>query len=178
MEPIETERLVLRGFEMSDVDATHRQIYSSSEVWGPRSRSGVESAVAMAMYMAASPDDVPWTKRAVVLKDKGELIGSVRLSPSPNSFYRWEEEPDPPYNPVEVELAFAFGKDYWGKGYAYEASLAMIDYAFNRLRLPRLVNGTGGDNLRSIALHQRLGFRMFSALPNGDGIVAVLDNPN
>jgi RimJ/RimL family protein N-acetyltransferase len=75
-----------------------------------------------------------------------------------------------------VELSFAFGRRFWGKSYAFEASQAMLRYAFDQLRLPRIVNGTGDDNLRSIALHKRLGFRIFRALPNGDGIVAVLDN--
>lgn len=57
----------------------------------------------------------------------------------------------------------------------------MIRYAFDDLNLRRLVNGTGDDNPRSIALHQRLGFRIFRALPlagqsASDGIVAVLNN--
>ena len=130
----------------------------------------------MAMLMGQSHDDAPWAKRAVVLKDTGTFLGQVRLSPSHNYFYRWEEEPDPQYNEMEVELAFAFGKQYWGKSYAYEASQAMIRYAFDELNLRRLVNGTGDENVRSINLHRRLGSRIFKALPNKDGIVAILNN--
>ena len=126
--------------------------------------------------MGRSHDDAPWAKRAVVLKEDGTFIGQVRLSPSYNYFYRWEEEPNPRYNELEVELAFAFGKQYWGQSYAYEASQSMIRHAFDELNLRRLVNGTGTDNHRSIALHRRLGFRIYNALPDNDGIVALLNN--
>jgi len=173
---LDSERLLVRPFQMEDVEDVHREIYSTSDVWGPKPLDYTEDSVRMAMLMARSADDLPWAKRAVVLKETGQLVGQVRLGPSPNYFYRWEEEPNPPFDPVEVELSFAFGKQFWGKSYAYEASQAMIRYAFDKLRLPRLVNGTGDDNVRSIALHKRLGFRIFRALPTGNGIVAVLNN--
>ena len=176
MQVLETERLCIRAFTMDDVDAAHQHIYTGAEVWGPKTREQVSDGVMMAMLMARSHDDSPWAKRAVVLKESGAFIGQVRLSPSHNYFYRWAEEPNPRYNEVEVELAFAFGKAYWGQSYAYEASQVMIRYAFDELNLRRLVNGTGDDNLRSINLHRRLGFRLFKALPNNDGVVAVLNN--
>jgi len=177
VEAVQTERLILRAFELSDIEAAHREFYAKSDVWGPKPRQYVEDTVTMAMLMARSPDDQPWAKRAVVLRETGQLIGQVRLGPSPNSFYRWAEEPEPGFNKPEVELSFAFGKQFWGQGYAFEASREMIRYAFEDLGLHRLVNGTGNDNVRSIALHKRLGFEIFPALPDGDGIVAVLNNP-
>ena len=176
MQVLETERLLIRAFTMDDVEATHWEIYTGSDVWGPKTREQVTDGVTMAMLMGRSHDDAPWAKRAVVLNESGTFIGQVRLSPSHNYFYRWEEEPNPPYNEMEVELAFAFGKQYWGQSYAFEASLAMIRYAFDNLNLRRLVNGTGDENVRSINLHRRLGFRIFRALPNDEGVVAVLNN--
>ena len=161
---------------MDDVEATLREVYTGTDVWGPKTREQVAEGVMLAMLMGRSHDDAPWAKRAVERKADGAFLGQVRLSPSHNYFYRWAEEPAPLYNELEVELAFAFGKQYWGQGYACEASRAMIRYAFDELNLRRLVNGTGDDNHRSIALHRRLGFRIFPALPDGDGIVAVLDN--
>lgn len=176
MQILETERLVIRPFTMEDVEATLREIYTGSNVWGPKTREQVTDGVMMAMLMSRSHDDAPWAKRAVVRKEDGAFIGQVRLSPSHNYFYRWEEEPDPRYNELEVELAFAFGKQYWGQSYAFEASQEMIRCAFEDLKLRRLVNGTGDENIRSINLHRRLGFRIFKALPDNQGIVAVLNN--
>src|SRR5471030_2652026 len=120
MQILETERLLIRPFDMEDVDATLREIYTGKEVWGPKTREQVTDGVMMAMLMSQNHDDAPWAKRAVVLKTDGTFIGQVRLSSSHNYFYRWEEEPNPHYNELEVELAFAFGKQYWGKSYAYE----------------------------------------------------------
>ena len=57
-----------------------------------------------------------------------------------------------------MELAFAFGRRFWGKGYAFEACTALIHYAFNDLRLRRLLGGFVGPNLRSRNLHQHLGY--------------------
>lgn len=178
MQVLETERLLIRPFALEDVEATHREIYTGTEVWGPKTRQQVSDGVTMALLMSQSHDDAPWAKRAVVLKAGGTFIGQVRLSPSHNYFYRWEEEPSPRYNELEVELAFAFGKRYWGQSYAYEASQAMIRYAFDELNLRRLVNGTGDENQRSINLHRRLGFRIFKALPDNEGVVCVLNNDN
>ena len=173
---LETERSIVRPYTIDDIDAVHRELYSGPPVWGPQTWEQVEESVTMAMLMSRSLDDRAWAKRAVVLKEGGTLVGQVRLSPSHNYFYRWEEEPDPKYNSVEVELAFVFGVAHWGKSYAFEAGQAMIGIAFEELRLPRLVNGTGDDNIRSINLHRRLGFQIFRALPNNDGVVAVLNN--
>ena len=180
MQTFETQRLFIRPFTMEDVNGMYQEIYSpEAGVWGPHTREKVADGVMMAMLMGRSSDDAPWAKRAVTLKD-GRFIGQVRLSPSHNYFYRWEEEPTPRYNELEVELMFCFGKRWWGQSYAYEASQAMIRYAFDDLNLHRLVNGTGDDNPRSIALHQRLSFRIFRALPLAgheyEGIVAVLNN--
>ena len=176
MKVMETERLIIRPFTMSDVDDVHREVYSSPEVWGPRTREQVAEGVQLAVLMGE-----PFAKRAVVLKEGGTLVGQIRLDAYHNYFYRWEEEPNPRFCPVEVELSFAFGKQFWGKGYAFEASQAMVHYAFAELRLPRLLGGTGADNHRSIRLHRRLGYRVYEAFtpegqPSGDGIVTVLDN--
>ncbi len=176
MKVMETERLVIRPFTMNDVDDVHREVYSSAEVWGPRTREQVAEGVQLAVLMGA-----PFAKRAVVLKDEGTFIGQIRLDAYHNYFYRWEKEPNPPFNPVEVELSFAFGKRFWGKSYAFEASQAMIRHAFEELKLPRLLGGTGTDNPRSINLHRRLGYQVFEAFtseghPSGDGVVTVLNN--
>ena len=182
MKVLETERLRVRPFTLDDIPDIHREVYTSAQVWGPRSAEYVTDSVTTAMLMAKS-DELPWAKRAVVLRDGDILIGQVRLSPYHNWTYRWEGEPDPLFNALEVELSFAFGTAYWGQGYAYEASLAMIAYAFEALCLPRLVGGTGPDNIRSIRLHRRLGYSVYPAIPLpehpewGERVVTVLNNP-
>lgn len=39
---------------------------------------------------------------------------------------RFAETSASPHNSLEVELSYALGSKYWGKGYGYEACLPMI----------------------------------------------------
>lgn len=58
----------------------------------------------------------------------------------------------------DVDLGFAFLNSHTGKGYAYEVSCAMINYAKHELRLKKLVAITNTTNARSIRLLEKLGF--------------------
>jgi ribosomal-protein-alanine N-acetyltransferase len=56
------------------------------------------------------------------------------------------------------DIGFAFLQDYEGKGYALEASAAMVRYARERLNLTTLLAITLPDNGKSIRLLTALGF--------------------
>ena len=78
-------------------------------------------------------------------------------------------------------MAFAFGKAYWGQGYAFEACRALVDYAFNELKVPRLVGGAMRTNDRSVRLQKRLGLDVYENedpdAPGRSTWVSVLNNP-
>lgn len=57
------------------------------------------------------------------------------------------------------ELGFHLKKDYWGKGLAQEASLAVIEYAFNVLKVDALFAGHNPNNTASSKLLKKLGFK-------------------
>jgi len=59
----------------------------------------------------------------------------------------------------DVDIGFAFLPVYWGKGYAYEAASAVMDYGKTDFGLKRLVAITSPDNDASISLLEKLGFR-------------------
>ena len=42
------------------------------------------------------------------------------------------------------------GKEYWGKGYATEAITALIDYAFEHLKMETIVAEVDAANINSI----------------------------
>ena len=179
MGPFNTERLYLRRFQLADLDSIWEMIYQDAAVYGQYSGIGgdfvaVEERV---RYYAYQPLSSEFGRLAVTLKEGGQLIGQVHLDPHPILTADFDGDGFA-FHRVEVELAFAFGRDYWGQGYAYEACLPLINYAFKTLKLPRLVGGAMADNERSIALHRRLGYRI---LPNPDkndpmGFIAILDN--
>lgn len=49
-------------------------------------------------------------------------------------------------------------KEFWGRGYAAEAWSLVIDYAFRRLGLRKIVAGAVADHAPSIAALKKLGF--------------------
>ena len=59
----------------------------------------------------------------------------------------------------DVDIGFAFLPDYTGKGYAYEAAYAVMNYAKTKLNIPRIVAITSIDNVRSGNLLEKLGLR-------------------
>lgn len=60
-----------------------------------------------------------------------------------------------------------------------EACRALIDFAFNELKLRRLVTGCDPKNERAMRLQARLGMRMEgNVLQTFCNVVGVLDNPN
>ena len=180
MKTLETPRLLLRPFTLEDAEDAYREIYSDVEVVQHYSSLGLQTLeqvrTRIASFMGAwASDDLG--RHAVILKESRAFIGQVHLNGYVNSFARWKDEPDPPFNPLEVELAFAFGRRFWGQGYALEACQAVIRYAFHDLRLRRLVAGALLANERSVNFQRRLGFRVeLSINPASPGYVTILDN--
>ena len=68
----------------------------------------------------------------------------------------------------DVDLGFAFLPDFRGKGYAFEASRAVIAYAMDALGMQRLSAIVSPGNVKSESLLGRLGmqFRSMVRAPN------------
>jgi len=56
-----------------------------------------------------------------------------------------------------TEVGWAFKRSAWGKGYATEAAVAAIDWAFDTLGWSEVIHSISPDNIASQALAQRLG---------------------
>ncbi len=59
---------------------------------------------------------------------------------------------------IEKDFGYNFHSGYWGKGYATEACIAIVDYAFNTLKTERITSGTANLNYPSVRLLRSLGF--------------------
>ncbi|MEZ4868614.1 MAG: GNAT family N-acetyltransferase [Caldilineaceae bacterium] len=160
MQQMETERLFLREFREGDYEDILANVYQDKEVWGMYSSIGdkPDEIRHRFLHRCYQPTSAEFGFRAVELKATGRVIGQVHLEPHVLDPRSIPDDTPSPYGTIEVELAFAFGKAYWGQGYAYEACLPMIEYAFRQLKLARLVGGALAHNARSIQLHRRLGY--------------------
>ncbi len=174
----ETERLLLREFRESDYEDILANVYSDKLVWGMYSGIGDHPAEIRHRFLnrCYQPNSAEFGFRAVELKTTGRVIGQVHLEPHVLDRRSIPSDAPSPFGTIEVELAFAFGRAYWGLGIAYEACLSMIDYAFLDLKLPRLVGGAMAANERSIALHRRLGYSVAPDPTDSTFVTAVLPN--
>lgn len=62
-----------------------------------------------------------------------------------------DEFPDP-------DLGFAFLREHWSNGYAFESSRAVLDFAVRKLGLRRVIAMADPMNLASIRVLDKLGF--------------------
>ena len=74
-----------------------------------------------------------------------------------------------------ADIGFAFLPAYWGKGYAYEAATAILNFAKADLGLKRILATTRPDNIASQKLLEKLGLRFERLMghPDGDRDVRV-----
>lgn len=177
MKNIQTERLFLRRFHASDFDDIIEQVYTNPEVY--RYYSGIaedrEEVQRRFIIRCNQPLNAEFGFWAVELRHTRRVIGQVHLEPYVDTMPALLGDSGP-YHRIEVELAFAIGKAYWGQGYGYEACRAALDYAFLDLKLPRLVGGILSVNERSLHLHRRLGYRIINNPTDPDWSIAVLEN--
>jgi RimJ/RimL family protein N-acetyltransferase len=59
----------------------------------------------------------------------------------------------------DADIGYAFLERYWGQGFAYEAAVAVLDYARNVIGLPKVVAITSPTNAGSIAVLEKIGLR-------------------
>ena len=64
-----------------------------------------------------------------------------------------------PYRRDKYEMGFHLRPQFWGKGYAAEAAMAVIDYAFSVLKADALFAGHHPNNAASAKVLLKLGFR-------------------
>lgn len=87
---------------------------------------------------------------AVIVTVTGELAGWAGLSV-------------PTFLPEilsAVEVGWRLGEHYRGRGYATEAGRAWLRYGFEELNLAKLVSICEPDNVASVAVMRRLGFKL------------------
>lgn len=146
--PIFTERLVLRPYEDADLEQLHAVLYSDVDAMrllgGPRDLAGTRFALERSM---TQQDITGFSFWPAIERESGLLVGEAGLFPL---------SPDGP----DVALGYAFGSRWWGRGYATEASCAVIAEAFGPLGMDRLVAITREANRGSRHVLEKLGFRM------------------
>jgi len=145
---LETERLILRQFSLTDAEFIHELLNEPSFIQNIGDR-GVRTLSDAEKYLETGPI-ASYARNGfglylVVLKESNESIGMCGL------IKRDALE--------EVDVGYAFLPRYWSKGYAIEAMTAVMAYAKNVVRLKRVVAIVDPANHGSIRVLEKAGFR-------------------
>ncbi|MCZ4409147.1 GNAT family N-acetyltransferase [Cryomorphaceae bacterium 1068] len=146
MKPIlETKRLVLREVTPADVDDMLR-LHSNSLVQQYTGESTVRSKEDMLRAISERVnlyEKVGYGRWPTFLKDGMQFIGWAGLAYLPEF--------------DEIDLGYRFLPEYWGMGYATEASEAILKYGFGKLDLERIIAIAMKENKASIRVMEKVG---------------------
>ena len=148
--PIRTERLLLRPYALTDVDAlyayqrlpeVHRYLYTE-----PRSRSQVEDLVAERAGRGTLTEAGHALTLVAELAETGELAGDCMLM--------WRSQ-----DHQQGEVGYVFNPAYRGRGLATEAVGALLRLGFDGLGLHRIAGHLDARNAASARVLERAGLR-------------------
>lgn len=144
---IETERLLLREFRLSDSHGIF-ELNGDPEViryTGDEPFADLHAAEEFLRGYApyASEGFGRW---AVLRRSDDAFLGFCGL--------RYLENGD-------VDLGYRFMKKYWGQGYATESARACLDFAFLTKDLPEVIARVSPDNVASIHVLEKLGMHYY-----------------
>lgn len=144
-----TGRLLIRETTMEDFDALY-ELYQDPAI--TRFMPGMdedkeEERRQMELYIHNMYAFYGYGLWSIIEKKTGRLIGRAGLE---NGHLKGRNV---------IELGYMLGTPYQGKGFAYEAVRAIISYAFEVVGVKKLYVVISRNNLRSLRLVRKLGFR-------------------
>lgn len=95
--------------------------------------------------------------------DQSLRIGWMELS-------KYEQEPKRDLSD-DIQLSYEISPENWGQGFATEAGQSVLDHAFGKLELDRVVAYARPENVRSLRVLKKLGFLRDGACTDGAGNV-------
>lgn len=148
--PLETPRLILRPFEMEDIEAfsDYRSDPEVARYQGWNAPFTRAQAARFIEEMRAIHPGIPgrWYQVALGLKPGGELVGDCA--------FRLLDE-----TPHQAEFGITLARLCQGRGLATEALTRLIDYLFDEFDLHRIRAICDVENTASAHLLERLGMR-------------------
>lgn len=174
---IETDRLLLREFRLSDLNDFFN--YASVEGVGecagwPHHQNKDESLKILNHFIEGKHTF------AIVDKATNKVIGSLGVEK-----YGLEDKLSEFFNYQGRSIGCILAKDYWGRGLMTEAVKAVINYLFNELNYDFLLCGHYDFNVRSSRVQEKCGFIPYRKIvfdtklgKQEQGVLRLLVNPN
>ncbi|KFN03748.1 N-acetyltransferase [Bacillus clarus] len=148
---IETERLHIRPYQLRDAPAIyelhkHHKVhrYIPEPVY---SYKEIEDIIRWSIDMNKknSINHIAKFNLSIIEKSSQKVIGYCGLGPSD-------------FEPTSTELYYALSHNSWGKGFATEATSALLQYAFDVIGVESIIASVFPENKKSIHVLEKLGF--------------------
>ena len=141
---LETNRLIIEYFNTSDI-SDWAEIESDADV-----RRFVDGKV-LSLKEAGEYVELnirqyqthEYGRYAVRLKENRKLIGMCGFL----------------NEPYGIDFGYRYSKDSWGKGLGFEAAKEVLEHGYSELRLEKVLGLTAEQNLGSIRILEKLGFK-------------------
>ncbi len=151
---LETQRILLRHLERSDIDDLYR-LYCNPDVvrYIPDApKNYLETVEELEWHQYGDRRNPQLGLWATVYRSTGQFIGRCGLLP-------WQLNGIP-----EVEVAYLLDQAFWGHGLATEAAAAIARYGYDRLGYTRLVSLIDPLNFDSQRVAEKIGFHFEEAM--------------
>jgi ribosomal-protein-alanine N-acetyltransferase len=147
---LETKRLLFRRLVMDDLDHLFA-LYRDPEIrkYFPDGVLNLEETKEeLEWFLNGHPEHPELGLWATIYKKTGQFIGRCGLLP-------WEID-----GKLEIEIAYLLDKAFWQQGLATEAAQGILQYAFTKLNLSRLICLMDPDNIASQKVAERVGMTL------------------
>lgn len=149
MTTLTTGRLIVREFRPSDWRSVHTYATDLEVVrymdWGPNKETDTKAFVKRAIAYRSSRPRLHY-ELAITLKTTGELIGGCGIEKRPAR--------------RDGVIGYCLNKGYWGRGYATEATRALVKFGFTRLALHRIFALCDPQNVGSNQVLEKAGMTL------------------
>ena len=155
---LETERLILRRFVIEDSAAMYRNWASDNAVtkyltWPAHTSQEITKSV-IEGWMNSYADE-RFYQWAIVLKDKGEPVGSIGV-------VHMNEDVS------MMHIGYCIGKTWWNKGITSEALKAVMDFLFDTVDVNRIEARHDPGNPNSGRVMKKCGMKYEGTLRSSD----------
>ncbi|WP_160686930.1 GNAT family N-acetyltransferase [Clostridium sp. C2-6-12] len=139
---INTERLVINPIKENDYEDICE--YGCDEevgqymIYWPKTKQEIREFISTCTFSMSSENPM-WYEFAMRLKENSKVIGNIGMI----------------IKDSEAEIGWISNKKYWNKGYMSEAVNAVIDGAFNKLSIDRIVATCTDKNIGSYKVMEK-----------------------
>lgn len=148
IEPLETQRLKLRKFQINDAESLFNNWGTDCGItkymlW--KNYKTIDDAInSINYYIECYENNSNFRQYAIELKDTKELIGQISFTINKKH--------------ESAEIAYLIARPYQNKGLMKEALIAVINYLINDLNCTRISAEVMIENIPSIRLLEKCGF--------------------